>query len=393
MTKQNPGKNQAMARAIIVLAALAAFLWACGQVQPERLGVSEASLQAAPSLGTAQSFAVLGGSTVTNTGATTIVGSLGVDPGLAITGFPPGVVTGGTVHAGDATALQAQADVTTAYNVLAGDACNSSLTGQDLGGLTLTQGVYCFASSAQLTGTLTLDAQGNAGAVFIFQIGSTLTTASNAAVMMINGGQSCNVFWQVGSSATLGTGTVFTGNILAETSITLTTGVNMSGRALAQNGAVTMDTDQVAAVGCAAPDAGAGGAAGTDGGEPSCRTSDWMSGSGSYILVAPPSGDQGDFALAAGVVNGVLKGHFGYTDSAASINVGATDVTSYIVTGPMSRRIQGDATVNGTSGFTYTLDVTADGTSSSFSISVSNGYHASGPVRGGNVNLSITTCP
>jgi len=128
------------------------------------------------------------------------------------------------------------------------------LTGQDLGGLTLTPGVYCFTSSAQLTGTLTLNAQGNANAVFIFKMGSTLTTASNSSVVMINGGSPCNVFWQVGSSATLGTTTSFIGNILALTSITLTTNATVNGRALARNGAVTLDSNTVTAA-CATPPA------------------------------------------------------------------------------------------------------------------------------------------
>ena len=214
-------------------------------------GPSSASAQAV--LGTAQSFAVLGGSAVTNTGATTIVGNLGVSPGAAVTGFPPGLVTGGTIHAADAVALQAQSDVTTAYNFLASQAVNSTLTGTDLGGLTLIPGVYFFSTSAQLTGILTLDAQGDPNAVFIFQIGSTLTTATNSSVVLINGAQNCNVFWQVGSSATLGTGTAFVGNILALTSITLTTGANASGRALARNGAVTLDDNAVAVANCAAP--------------------------------------------------------------------------------------------------------------------------------------------
>jgi hypothetical protein len=201
---------------------------------------------AEPILGSAQSFAVLAGSTVTNTGATTIGGNLGVDPGLAVTGFPPGIVAGGTIHAGDAVALQAQSDVTNAYNDLAGMAFNSDLSGQDLGGLTLTSGVYQFSSSAQLTGTLTLDAQNNPDALFVFQIGSTLTTASASFVQVINGGANNGVFWQVGSSATLGTSTVFAGNILALTSITMTTGAEiLCGRALARNGAVTMDTNVI----------------------------------------------------------------------------------------------------------------------------------------------------
>ena len=208
--------------------------------------------QTAPPLGTAQSFGVLGAATVTNTGTTVVIGDLGVSPGTAVTGFPPGIVTG-TIHAADAVAAQAQLDVTTAYNLLASEACTIDLTGTDLGGLTLTPGVYCFSSSAQLTGTLVLDGQGATNPVFIFKIGSTLTTASTASVVFINGANNCGVFWQVGSSATLGTSTAFAGNILALASITLTTGVTLAGRALAQVGAVTMDTNVVSvpvACGC-----------------------------------------------------------------------------------------------------------------------------------------------
>ncbi len=188
---------------------------------------------------------MLAGSTATNTGATTISGDLGVSPGSAVTGFPPGLVTDGTQHVADAVALQAQADVTTAYNALAGQACSVDLTGQDLGGMTLTPGVYCFSSSAQLTGALTLNAEGDPAAVFVFKIGSTLTTASNASVAFINGGNQCNVYWQVGSSATLGTGANFAGNILALASISLNTGASLVGRALARNGAVTIDTNNI----------------------------------------------------------------------------------------------------------------------------------------------------
>jgi len=199
-------------------------------------------------LGTAANFGVLGGSAVTNTGPTVITGDVGVSPGSSVTGFPPGTVVGGTIHAADAAAGQAQSDLTTAYNAAAGTACGTDLTGQDLGGLTLTPGVYCFDTSAQLTGTLTLDLQGDPDAVFLFQIGSTLTTASASSVALANsGGTTCppNVNWQIGSSATLGTGSSFTGNILALTSITLTTGTSMNGRTLARNGAVTLDTNTV----------------------------------------------------------------------------------------------------------------------------------------------------
>ena len=205
--------------------------------------------QTAPGLGSAASFAVLGGQTVTNTGPTTIFGDLGVSPGSAITGFPPGSVTGGATHAADAVALQAQSDVTTAYNALTSEPCTG--TNVALSGATLTPGVYCYTSSAQLTGALTLDAQGNAAAVFIFKTVSELTTASNSSVSVINGGTACNVFWQVGSSATVGTTTQFVGNILALTSITLNTGATIvPGRALARNGEVTMDSNNITILGC-----------------------------------------------------------------------------------------------------------------------------------------------
>ena len=219
---------------------------------PGPLAFGLAALLAGSSTAWAQlsSFAVLGGSTVTNTNTpTTVNGDLGVSPGSAVTGFPPGVVTGGTIHAADAVAAQAQNDLTTTYNNLATTSCSTNLTGQDLGGKTLTPGVYCFSTSAQLTGTLTLDAQGNSNALFLFKIGSTLTTASASSVLLINGGSICDVFWQVGSSATLGTGTALLGSIVALTSITLNTGASVSGRVLARNGAVTLDDSHVAVCG------------------------------------------------------------------------------------------------------------------------------------------------
>ncbi len=240
-------------RFVAVLFLLAALVASSGS---PLLGMNAArpTVGTLPVLGAAAFFRVLGGSTVTNTGPTVIDRDLGVFPGSAITGFPPGIVVPpGTVYAGGAVAQQAQSDVTIAYNALAGQACDSNLTGQDLGGLTLTPGVYCFNSSAQLTGELALDLQGDPDAVFVFQIGSTLTTASNASVVFVNGGPNCNVFWQVGSSATFGTGTAFEGTVLALASITLNTGANLNGRALAQTGAVTMDTNNIALVCPAAP--------------------------------------------------------------------------------------------------------------------------------------------
>jgi len=225
---------------LLILALLAALALA-----------SSARAQAPVFLGAADDFAVLGASTVTNTGFTEVTGDVGVSPGTAVTGFPPGIVNG-TIYSAGAVAAQAQADLTAAYNDAEGRACQVDLTGQDLGGMTLTDGVYCFSSSVGLTGTLTLDAQGDPNAVFIFQIGSTLTTASASSVNLINGAQSCMVVWQVGSSATLGTTTAFSGNVLALTSNTATTGVTVDGRLLAQNGAVTLDSNTVTRAQCAA---------------------------------------------------------------------------------------------------------------------------------------------
>ena len=222
-------------------------VFAIGAIAVCLLAPSLASAQVAPALGNAKPYAVLGGSTVTNTGTTVVTGDLGVSPGSAVTGFPPGTVSG-TIHSNDANAIAAQTDVTTAYNNLVGQATTSNLTGQDLGGKTLVAGVYQFDTSAQLTGTLTLT--GNASSVWIFKIGSTLTTASASQVVITGGGSPCNVFWQVGSSATLGTTTSFQGNILALTSITLNTNASIVGRALARNGAVTLDTNAVNASGC-----------------------------------------------------------------------------------------------------------------------------------------------
>jgi hypothetical protein len=204
-------------------------------------------------LGTAATFGVLGASTVTNTGLTAIEGNLGVWPGTAITGFPPGIVSG-TIYAADTVAAQAQADALIAYTTAAALPSNRDLTGLNLGGLTLTPGVYFFSSSAQLTGTLTLDAQGNPNASFVFQIGSTLTTATASAVTLINGATKCGVIWQVGSSATLGTSTRFLGNILALASITANSAVTVSGSLIALNAAVTLIYDQISAAGsCIGP--------------------------------------------------------------------------------------------------------------------------------------------
>ncbi|MFI9726277.1 ice-binding family protein [Streptomyces sp. NPDC052092] len=188
-------------------------------------------------------FAVLGGASVTNTGPTEVTGDLGVSPGVSVTGFPPGQVHG-TVHITDADALQAHADLTATYNTAVAQLPDAELAG-DLGGQTLTPGVYNAPTSLALTGTLTLDAQGDRNAEWIFQVGSTLTTATASRVVLVNSADARNVIWQIGSSAILGTDTAFTGRILALTSITLNAGATVHGQALAINGSLTLDTNTI----------------------------------------------------------------------------------------------------------------------------------------------------
>lgn len=212
-------------------------------------------------LGTAANFAVLGGSTITNTGSTVVNGDLGLSPGTSLTGFPPGVING-TQHLTDAVAAQAQADLVSAYIAASSQTGGTTVSG-DLGGMTLTPGIYNSTSSLGITGTLTLDGQGNANAVFIFQVGSALTTASGSKITLINGAQSCNVFWQVSSSVTLGTGSSFVGNILALTSVTATTGASVNGRVLARNGAVTLDVSPISKPTCTVTPPSSSGSTGT----------------------------------------------------------------------------------------------------------------------------------
>ena len=216
---------------------------------------------AAVVLNTAADFAILGGTAVTFTAPmNTVSGDVGVSPGTSITGAPANLTLLGTIHNNDAVAAQAQSDATAAYGAAAGAATTTTFSGTDnqLGGQTLVAGVYKFGhgDTANLIGTLTLDAQGVAGAVFIFQATSDFVTASGSNVNLINGADACNIIWQVTSSATLGSGSNFDGTILALTSITLDAGVTVDGRLLAQNGLVSLINDTIVNHGC---EVGAGG--------------------------------------------------------------------------------------------------------------------------------------
>jgi hypothetical protein len=310
--KEAKGKTQKreMAHAMFLISCFPVASLACTQTRNAES--TSANTVQADVLGTSGNFLVLGASTVTNTGPTVIMGSLGLSPGSAITGFPPGLVDG-TTDAADAPAGQAQTDLVAAWTTLKNEPCQFTLTNPDLGGVIATPGVYCFASpSAGLTGALTLDAQGKADARFVFQIASTLTTATASSVLRINGGSDCNVFWEVGSSATLGTSTQFRGNILASTSITVTTSATVWGRLLAHTGAVTLDSNTVRSCADVTAEAGPGNA--SDAGEdafvsgPDAASVDEAQASGSGSSGSASSGSAGGSSGSSGSSSGDVSG-------------------------------------------------------------------------------------
>jgi len=203
--------------------------------------LASSTVQPPVTLASSVTYVVLAGSTVTSTGATNITGDIGLSPGTSMTGFPPGIVVG-TQHVSDPSAVQAKLDLTTSYNGAAGRTVGPVSVAGNIGGMTLPPGLYKSTSSLEISsGDLTLDAKGNANAVWIFQIASTLTTTSGRKVILSGGAKAANIFWQVGTSATLGTTSVFKGTIMADQSITMNTGASLEGRVLARIGAVALN--------------------------------------------------------------------------------------------------------------------------------------------------------
>ena len=289
--------------------------------------IAAGAVSAAPpsvGLGTATSFGVLGGQGVTNTGPTVVNGDLGSCPNPAITGFPPGTVNG-TIHANDAVACSAQADTTTAYNDAAGRAATTTYPGPtDLGGATLVAGVYKSPTSFGLTGNLTLDGQNDPDSVWIFQAGSTVITAVNSSMTLINGAQACNVFWQVGSSATVEVGSSFVGTVLALTSIAAKTNAQIDGRLLARNGSVTLDSNVIRPASCATPTTTTTGAGGGGGGGATTTSTTAAAGGGGGGGVTTTTS-----TTAAGASGGAGGGGSGAT---ASSNTTSTTRRDFVVT-------------------------------------------------------------
>ncbi|MDB4978206.1 MAG: hypothetical protein JWM56_392 [Candidatus Peribacteria bacterium] len=213
--------------------------------------VALAASPSAVNLRSAGDYVLMAGAAITSTSTTTVTGNLGLSPGTAVTGFGPGVIAG-VQHIGDTAAATAQGDLTTAYNDAAGRPADATL-GTELGGTTIAPGVYVSASGTfEITGNVTLDAKGDPNAVFIFQTATTVVTASSSQVILAGGAQACNIFWQAGSSTTIGANSIFKGNILALASVTLNTGASVDGRVLARNGSITMQANTITKASCAA---------------------------------------------------------------------------------------------------------------------------------------------
>lgn len=399
-------KNKLLTTLAIVSIALVAFFTGCNEnewsgnnLDPLRSASTKDHKVYSPvPLGTASTFAVLGGQTVTNSGESLITGDAGVSPGTELTGFQPepintiegpGTVTyglgivEGTIYAGGPVAAQAQADALTAYQYLIAqtpDIIYPDIVNQ-LDGLTLTPGVYNFPSSAdlQVGGTLTLDFQGNSDALFIFQIVSTLVTKTGSNVIAINTGKTdclgSNVFWAVGSSATLD-GDSFIGTVIANTTITMEYGATVSGRIIALNGSVTMISDTISVCGTVSKKVH------------EKPAGDWVTGGG-WINI---NDVKATFGVSGGIKHDNFWGQLLYNDH-NGVQVKSIEVTNYTVIDAVTRQIDGNAKINGEGSFPYTVTVTDNdepGREDIFSIVVlSTGYSASGTLNGGNIQLHV----
>jgi len=354
------------------------------------------TLQLSVPVGTT-TFAVLAATTVTSDGLTVITGDLGVSPGTAITGFQPipinsiagpgtvtsglGMVTG-TIYAGGPVAAQAHNDAVVTYNYLVAQVADTTYAGvTQLNGMTFTPGVYKFAPSAnlQVNGSVYLDFQGNNDALFIFQLGTTLVTMTGSNVIALNNNnQTCsgsNVFWAVGSSATIN-GAQFIGSVIANTTITMTSGSSVEGRIWALNGAVTMIENTISACG------------GSTGPPPPPICGSFVTGTG-WINVS--NHDKATFAVSGGIKDNKFWGDLSYNDHKNNVKVKSTSVTAYIVIDANTRQIEGAAKLNDHTAVTYKVVVVDNGRNDSFSIELSNGYHASGTLSGrscsGNIQI------
>ena len=358
------------------------------------------TLQLSVPVGTT-TFAVLAATTVTSDGLSVITGDLGVSPGTAITGFQPtpinsiagpGTVTGGlgmvtgTIYAGGPVAAQAHNDAVVTYNYLVAQVADTTYSGvTQLDGMTFTPGVYKFAPSAnlQVNGTVYLDFQGNNDALFIFQLGTTLVTMTGSNVIALNNNsETCNgsnVFWAVGSSATID-GAQFIGSVIANTTITMTSGSSVEGRIWALNGAVTMIENTISACGSS-----------TSGTPPPAICGSFVTGCG---WINGSSHDKATFAVSGGIKNDEFWGNLSYNDHKNGVKVKSTSVTAYIVIDANTRQIEGAAKLNDNTSVTYTVVVVDNGEpgrNDTFSIALSNGYQASGALAGrlcgGNIQI------
>jgi uncharacterized repeat protein (TIGR01451 family) len=335
-------------------------------------------------LGSAGTFTALAGSTVTNTGPTIVNGDVGVSAGSAVTGFPPGTVVGGAIHAADGPAALAQLDLTTAYNNAAGRNVAPVTVAGDLGGLTLAPGLYKSTSTLGITGVLRLDGGGNPNAVWIFQVASALTTASGSQIILQGGAQAANIFWQVGSSATLGTTSIFNGTIMAQASVSIATGAALNGRALARTGAVSLDSNT--AINPGPPTVGAPPAALSV----ACPLANAVAGSPYNSLIAatggtPPYGFSTTGALPGGLVLNSATGSITGTPTGATATflANATDaasgsasrsctITVAAASADLSITKTGPATAGSNSDITYTISVSNAGPNSASSVVVSD---------------------